>query len=115
MSFASQTDTEQPSTPSTPNTPTTSQPQQPAATNNVSLSGSSNSGAVNLSWNAPGSGSYQYYVFRDGAQIGKGSIITSTGYTDNEAEAGVQYTYYVIAENTSTRETVQSNTISIQN
>ncbi len=115
MSFASQTGTEQPSTPSTPNTPTTSQPQQPAATNNVSLSGSSNSGAVNLSWNAPGSGSYQYYVFRDGAQIGKGSIITSTGYTDNEAEAGVQYTYYVIAENTSTRETVQSNTISIQN
>lgn len=115
MSFASQTSTEQSSTPSTPNTPTTSQPQQPAVTNNVSLNGSSNSGTVNLSWNAPGSGNYQYYVFRDGTQIGKGSIITGTSYTDNEAEAGVQYTYYVIAENTSTRETVQSNTISIQN
>lgn len=69
-----------------------------------------------LSWNAPGDGSYQYYVFRDGAQIGKGTIITDTSYTDSEVEAGAAYSYSVICVDKNTQaEVARSGAVSIQN
>lgn len=120
MSFAAQSgNTQQPAdskpVDSTPdNKPATS--EQPAVSSNISLNGSSNSGVVTLSWNAPGSGSYQYYVFRDGAQIGKGTRITGTSFTDNDVEAGAAYSYSVICVDVNTQDEVaRSGSISVQN
>lgn len=119
MSFAAQTDvSQQPAEPQRPDnsTPVDTRPEQPEAAKSISLSGSSNSGAIMLSWNAPGDGSYQYYVFRDGAQIGKGTIITGTSYTDNEVEAGGSYSYSVICVDKNTQaEVARSGAVSIQN
>ncbi len=111
MSFAAQASSvqQQPDTPT--NKPADTQPQQPGG---ISLNGSSNNGAVTLTWNAPGSGSYQYYVFRDGAQIGKDSIITSPHYTDSTAEAGKAYVYSVICTEQNT-EIARSNSLTVQN
>lgn len=90
--------------------------QKPPVSSSISLSGSSNSGAVTLSWNAPGSGQYKYYVFRDGAQIGKDTIITGTSFTDSNVEAGAAYSYSVICVDSNTQnEIARSGTISIQN
>lgn len=120
MSFAAQAGNAQQPADSTPvdstpdNKPAT--PEQPAASSTISLNGSSNSGAVTLSWNAPGNGSYQYYVFRDGAQIGKGTRITGTSFTDNEVEAGAAYSYSVICVDVNTQDEVaRSGAISVQN
>ena len=96
------------------NQPTPPQEQKPSVSSNISLNGSSNSGAVTLSWTAPGGGSYQYYVFRDGAQIGKGTNITGTSYTDNDVEVGTAYTYMVICMD-GQNEVARSGSISIQN
>ena len=123
MSFAAQTSGDQTSTtPPADNTggdTTVDAPpeqQKPAVSSNISLNGSSNSGSVSLSWNAPGNGSYQYYVFRDGAQIGKENIITGTSYTDSTAEAGAAYSYMVICKDLATQEEVaRSGNLSIQN
>ncbi|MFR6290711.1 MAG: PBP1A family penicillin-binding protein [Peptococcaceae bacterium] len=123
MSFAAQTSGNQTSTtPPADNTDgdtTVDVPpeqQKPAVSGNISLNGSSNSGSVSLSWNAPGNGSYQYYVFRDGAQIGKETIITGTSYTDSTAEAGAAYSYMIICKDLTTQEEVaRSGNLSIQN
>ncbi len=89
----------------------------------IALSGSSSGSSVNLSWNAPGSGSYQYFVFRSESpsvaasssnQIGGGSIITATSYSDTSAQAGTTYYYKVLAFNRETNERVAaSNEISV--
>lgn len=117
MSFAAQTDVtpqqpeQQPA--STPTeTPANTQPQTPSGS--ISLNGSSSSGVVSLTWNTPGSGSYQYFVFRDGAQIGKDSIITEPYYTDNTAEPGVAYSYSVICTEQNA-EVARSNSLTVQN
>lgn len=121
MSFAAQASgTQQPadSTPvdSQPDTQQPATPEQPSAASAISLNGSSNSGAVTLSWNAPGNGSYKYYVFRDGAQIGKGTIITGTSFTDSDVEVGAAYTYSVICVDANTQDEVaRSGAISVQN
>lgn len=119
MSFAAQASSTQQPTDSTPvdskpdNQPNT--PEQPVSSN-ISLNGSSNSGVVTLSWNAPGNGSYKYYVFRDGVQIGKGSIITGTSFTDNDVEVGAAYSYSVICVDANTQDEVaRSGSISVQN
>ncbi len=110
MSFAAQASSvQQPDNPS--DKPADSKPQNPGG---ISLNGSSNNGAVTLTWNAPGNGSYQYYVFRDGAQIGKDSIITEPRFTDNTAEAGRAYAYSVICTEQNT-EIARSNSLTIQN
>ena len=88
------------------------QPQQPSS--GISLNGSSSDGVVTLTWNAPGSGSYQYFVFRDGAQIGKDTIINGTYFTDNTAEAGKAYSYSVICTEQNT-EVARSNSLTVQN
>ncbi len=120
MSFAAQASSIQQPTDSTPvdskpdNQPNT--PEQPTVSSNISLNGSSNSGVVTLSWNAPGNGSYKYYVFRDGVQIGKGSIITGTSFTDNDVEVGAAYSYSVICVDANTQDEVaRSGSISVQN
>lgn len=120
MSFAAQASSTQQPTDSTPvdskpdHQPTT--PEQPTVSSNISLNGSSNSGVVTLSWNAPGNGSYKYYVFRDGVQIGKGSIITGTSFTDNDVEVGAAYSYSVICVDANTQDEVaRSGSISVQN
>ena len=120
MSFAAQASSTQQPTDSTPvdskpdNQPNT--PEQPTVSSNISLNGSSNSGVVTLSWNAPGNGSYKYYVFRDGVQIGKGSIITGTSFTDNDVEVGAAYSYSVICVDANTQDEVaRSGSISVQN
>lgn len=115
MSFAAQSSpsqqqpsVEQPSVEQPANT------QPPAPANTVSLQGSSNNGAVTLTWNAPGNGSYQYFVFRDGNQIGKDVIITEPHFTDSTAEAGASYVYSVICTEQNV-EVVRSNNVTIQN
>lgn len=120
MSFAAQASSTQQPTDSTPvdskpdHQPNT--PEQPTVSSNISLNGSSNSGVVTLSWNAPGNGSYKYYVFRDGVQIGKGSIITGTSFTDNDVEVGAAYSYSVICVDANTQDEVaRSGSISVQN
>ncbi len=120
MSFAAQASSAQQPTDATPtgskpdNQPTT--PEQPAVSSTLSLNGSSNSGAITLSWNAPGNGSYKYYVFRDGVQIGKGTIITGTSFTDSDVEVGAAYSYSVICVDANTQDEVaRSSSISVQN
>ncbi len=108
MSFAAQAGSvQQPA-----DTPADTQQQSPSS--GISLNGSSSNGAVTLTWNAPGNGSYQYYVFRDGAQIGKDTIITGTYYTDTTAEAGKSYSYSIICTEQNT-EVARSNSLTVQN
>ncbi len=105
---------EQPSAPSEPaNSESAQQPQQAGS---LTLSGSSDGSSVVLTWNAPGSGDYQYYVFRDGVQIGKDTVITGTGFIDSSAEAGQSYTYMLIcADRGSGREVARSGSVTVQN
>ncbi len=112
MSFAAQSSTVQQPEQQPSSTPEDTQPQAPSS--GISLNGSSSNGAVTLTWNAPGSGSYQYYVFRDGAQIGKDTIINGTYFTDNTAEAGKSYSYSVICTEQNT-EIARSNSLTVQN
>ena len=112
MSFAAQTDVNQSAEQQPGNTPAETKPQQPSG--GISLNGSSSNGAVTLTWNAPGSGNYQYFVFRDGAQIGKDRIITDTFYTDATAEAGRAYSYSIICTEQNT-EVARSNSLNVQN
>lgn len=113
-------------TPSAPdNTTPAPEPEKPSSSeaSSISLSGSSSGSSVNLSWNAPGSGSYQYFIFRSespsvaassGNQIGGGSIITSTSYSDSSAQAGTTYYYKVLAFNRETNEKIAaSNEIAV--
>ena len=113
MSFAAQTSTTQQQPEQQPDQPANTQPQQQPASG-ISLNGSSSDGVVTLTWNAPGSGSYQYFVFRDGAQIGKDTIINGTYFTDNTAEAGKAYSYSVICTEQNT-EVARSNSLTVQN
>lgn len=116
MSFAAQTSGQQPADNKPVDSKPETKPQQPAPSSSISLNGSSNSGVVTLSWNAPGNGSYKYYVFRDGAQIGKENVITGTSFTDSTVEAGAAYTYSVICVDANTQDEVaRSGSISIQN
>ena len=112
MSFAAQSSTVQQPEQQPSSTPENTQPQTPS--NGISQNGSSSNGAVTLTWNAPGSGSYQYYVFRDGAQIGKVTIINGTYFTDNTAETGKSYSYSVICTEQNT-EIARSNSLTVQN
>lgn len=113
MSFAAQTSTTQQQPEQQPDQPANTQPQQQPASG-ISLNGSSSDGVVTLTWNAPGSGSYQYFVFRDGAQIGKDTIINGTYFTDTTAEAGKAYSYSVICTEQNT-EVARSNSLTVQN
>ena len=118
MSFAAETSGEEEpaSTPASGTTPEQTKPQQPAPSAHISLNGSSNGSAVSLNWNAPGNGKYQYFIFRDGVQIGKGAVITGTSFTDSDVEAGSAYTYSVICVDASTQEQIaQSGSVSVQN
>ena len=55
-------------------------------------------------------------MFRDGVQIGKGSIITGTSFTDNDVEVGAAYSYSVICVDANTQDEVaRSGSISVQN
>ena len=112
MSFTAQSSSSQQPEQQPSDTPADTQPQAPAS--GISLNGSSSNGAVTLTWNAPGNGSYQYYVFRDGAQIGKDTIINGTYYTDTTAEAGKSYSYSVICTEQNT-EVARSNNLTVQN
>ena len=113
-------------TPSAPdNTTPAPEPEKPSSSeaSSISLSGSSSGSSINLSWNAPGSGSYQYFIFRSespsvaassGNQIGGGSIITSTSYSDSSAQAGTTYYYKVLVFNRETNEKIAaSNEIAV--
>lgn len=113
MSFAAQTSTTQQQPEQQPDQPANTQPQQQPASG-ISLNGSSSDGVVTLTWNAPGSGNYQYFVFRDGAQIGKDTIINGTYFTDTTAEAGKAYSYSVICTEQNT-EVARSNSLTVQN
>ncbi|MBQ3509087.1 MAG: PBP1A family penicillin-binding protein [Peptococcaceae bacterium] len=114
MSFAAQTSTTQQQPEQQPDQPADTQPQPQQPSSGISLNGSSSDGVVTLTWNAPGSGSYQYFVFRDGAQIGKDTIINGTYFTDNTAEAGKAYSYSVICTEQNT-EVARSNSLTVQN
>ncbi len=114
MSFAAQTSTTQQQPEQQPDQPADAQPQPQQPSSGISLNGSSSDGVVTLTWNAPGSGSYQYFVFRDGAQIGKDTIINGTYFTDNTAEAGKAYSYSVICTEQNT-EVARSNSLTVQN
>lgn len=122
MSFASQTggsnepaDNNPPDSSGNNNSGNNDTEQKQPVSSSISLNGSSNSGVVTLTWNAPGSGQYKYYVFRDGAQIGKDTIISGTSFTDSNVETGTAYSYFVICQDTKGNEVARSGTISIQN
>ena len=112
ISFAPQTAVTQepPAEQQTPSAPVVQEPvQQPVeqpASGTVTLHGTANNGSVTLQWNAPGSSSYQYYLFRDGAQIGLGNDITSTSFVDDNAASGASHTYFVICVDKTTQEEV---------
>ena len=114
MSFAAQTSTTQQQPDQQPDQPANTQPQPQQPSSGISLNGSSSDGVVTLTWNAPGSGNYQYFVFRDGAQIGKDTIINGTYFTDTTAEAGKAYSYSVICTEQNT-EVARSNSLTVQN
>lgn len=107
--------------PTDPVTPTEPEPQPetpPAVSTSLSLSGSSNGNSISLSWSAPGSGSYQYFIFRSESpsvststsnQVGGGSVITSTSFSDTTAQAGVTYYYKVLAYDRETNNEVASS------
>ncbi|MBQ7026305.1 MAG: hypothetical protein IJN31_06835, partial [Peptococcaceae bacterium] len=98
-----------------PSEPVVQEPVQQPANGSITLQGSANNGVVQLHWNAPGSSSYQYYLFRDGAQIGLGSDITTTSFVDDTAESGNTYSYFIICVDKSTKEEVcRSESISVQ-
>ena len=117
MSFTAQTGNNNP----TENEDITKEPStpaqnKPAASSNISLNGSGNGNSVSLSWSVPGSGNYQYYVFRDGAQIGRDNTITGTSFTDSAVEPGASYNYMVICRDLATQEDIaKSGTITVQN
>ena len=99
-----------------PTKPTTQVPtQEQPKTGTVTLTGTTGDGIANLHWNAPGNGNYQYYLFRNGSQIGIGSDITVTSYVDKEVQNGLSYTYFVICVDRNTHEEVcRSTEIQIQ-
>ncbi len=118
ISFAPQTAVTQqpPAEPATPPAvqqpiePTVQEPvqqptQQPAA-GTITLTGTTGDGVASLKWNAPGDGNYQYYLFRNGSQIGIGSDITVTSYVDTNLQNGLSYTYFVICVDKNTQEEV---------
>lgn len=123
----------EPTTPSdTPSTgDQTTEPAPPvdngnsSASTSVALSGSSQNGAVNLFWNSPGSGQFQYYVFRSTSsgftpgssnQIGKNSVITDTAFTDTTAAPGTLYYYKVLVYDTANNSKAgESNQAQVQN
>lgn len=116
ISFAPHSAAESPA-PSTPTVqePVTQQPTTQPTANSVTLSGTSNNGTVQLHWNAPGTSSYQYYLFRDGTQIGLGSNITITSFVDDTAQSGATHTYFVICVDVNTQEEVcRSESINVQ-
>ena len=87
----------------------------PVTSDGIVLSGTASDGTVTLHWNAPGNSNYQYYLFRDGAQIGLGHNITQTSFVDNTAQHGSAHTYFVICVDTTTQEEVcRSEVISVQ-
>lgn len=121
MSFAPQTavtsDTQQPAV----NEPVQSNPVQsePAvqepSTGTITLSGTTGDSVVSLRWNAPGSGNYQYYLFRNGSQIGIGNNITNTSFVDDGLQNGLSYSYFVICIDRDTQEEIcRSEEIRIQ-
>ena len=90
-------------------------------TQSMSLSAQSTVQGVLLQWNAPGSGEYQYYVFRgetadfaanNANQIGKSEVITTTAYNDSTAQSGHTYYYKVLAydRNDSSKEPISAST-----
>ena len=103
-----------PVTPTTPSTPVIENPVQPA-TGSISLKGAVSHDNVTLYWNAPGNSSYQYYLFRDGTQIGIGSNITSTTFVDNNVQQGATHSYFVICIDTVTQEEIcRSESVTVQ-
>ena len=96
----------------TPSEPAVQTPvEQPTG---VTIHGTAGNNGVTLQWNAPGNGSYQYYLFRDSAQIGLGSEITSTSFVDANATSG-DHTYFVICVDKNTHEEVcRSEAILVQ-
>jgi fibronectin type 3 domain-containing protein len=96
----------------TPSEPAVQTPvEQPTG---VTIHGTAGNNGVTLQWNAPGNGSYQYYLFRDSAQIGLGSEITSTSFVDEHATSG-DHTYFVICVDKNTHEEVcRSEAILVQ-
>ena len=92
---------------------------------NVTLVASVNSGNIVLSWNAPGNGDYQYYIFRSENstvaanslnQIGASSAITTTSYSDTAAESGKTYYYKILVVDRSNNEQIaSSNTVQVNN
>ena len=90
-------------------------------TQSMSLSAQSTVQGVLLQWNAPGSGEYQYYVFRgetadfaanNANQIGKSEVITSPAYNDSTVQSGHTYYYKVLAydRNDSSKEPISAST-----
>ena len=106
-----------------PSAPEPSKPSGGETSSSIALSASSSDSSITLSWSAPGSGSYQYFVFRSEApsvaasgnnQIGGSSVITSTTYSDTSVQAGTTYYYKVLAFDRETNEKVAtSNEISV--
>ncbi len=86
----------------------------PVALAPINLSGSSNNGAISLSWNAPGNGNYQYRVFRNGSRIGQDTTITDTYFTDSTVVPGLSYAYRVICVQQG-NEIARSSKINVQN
>ncbi len=114
-------DTKQPS--NNDNKPSESEGEKPFS--NVTLVASVNSGNIVLSWNAPGNGDYQYYIFRSENstvaanslnQIGASSAITTTSYSDTAAESGKTYYYKILVVDRSNNEQIaSSNTVQVNN
>ena len=94
--------------------PVVQTPVEQPESGTVTLHGTAGNDGVTLQWNAPGNGSYQYYLFRDSAQIGLGSEITSTSFVDEHATSG-DHTYFVICVDKNTHEEVcRSEAILVQ-
>ncbi|SMB95959.1 penicillin-binding protein 1A [Desulfonispora thiosulfatigenes DSM 11270] len=78
---------------------------------------------VRLSWNKPGSGNQiTYFVFKSESpgfsagidtQIGKGSIISNTSFTDTSVESGKTYYYKVIGQDANSNQSPLSNEIKV--